>query len=292
MFTAMCIAGISLSACAAADRLDPQKPEDAILLEQKMNCSLNEGETVIYWWQGSAYGRSPGEKDRHLFDVQGMNIRQCKNFEDETRGHGFRSVSREILLYLDKDTGEVLRTWTNPWTDADVDVIHVANDPVNMRGPWYAYDEDGKGVKFRGRFMNGRVWTSGEVPLFYKNPLGGDYQEYVGGWYHAIEMLNGYAYEDELLDPNLATLNRYTLSWSRISKWLPWMEMGDRPGMMIFSTVGKRVASIEDLSEPLLGELRSRYPSYAEPPPLDDARPNETSWTYFRKMLDARDGSQ
>jgi hypothetical protein len=140
--------------------------------------------------------------------------------------------------------------------------------------------------------MNGRVWTSGEVPLFYKNPLGGDYQEYVGGWYHAIEMLNGYAYEDELLDPNLATLNRYTLSWSRISKWLPWMEMGDRPGMMIFSTVGKRVASIEDLSEPLLGELRSRYPSYAEPPPLDDARPNETSWTYFRKMLDARDGSQ
>ena len=34
--------------------------------------------------------------------------------------------------------------------------------------------------------------------------------------------------------------------------------------------------------------LTSRYPSYFEPPPLDDARPNETSWTVFRKHLEDR----
>jgi hypothetical protein len=66
------------------------------------------------------------------------------------------------------------------------------------------------------------------------------------------------------------------------------MKMGGRPGLVVFTTVGKRVASIDDLSEPLRGEIRGNYPLYLAPPPLDDARPNETSWTYIRKMVDAQ----
>ncbi|MDX1481754.1 MAG: DUF1838 family protein [Woeseiaceae bacterium] len=273
---------------AEARTLDPENPDDAILLSQKMTCSLVEGDDVIYWWYGGAYSRVPGEQDRHLFNVQGMNVRHCANFEDEERGHGYRMVSREILLYLDPETDKVLRTWTNPWTDAEVEVIHVANDPVNMRGPRYAYDADGNGTTFRGRFIEGRVWTSGEAPLFYTNPLAGDYQDYVGGTYHAMEMLNSYTYEEPLLDSTIDELDDVTISWARTSNWLPWMEMGDRVGMMIFTTVGKRVATIDDLSEPLLTELRTNYPEYAEPPPLDDDRPNVTSWIYFKRVLEGR----
>ena len=280
------IAGFGAS-LAGAGQLDPGKPEDAILLYQKMNCSLNEGETVIYWWQGGAMSRRPGEKDRKLFNVQGMNIRQCQNFEDKDRGHGFRSVSREIMLYLDPETNEVLRTWENPWTGETVDVHHVANDPVNMRGPFYAYSEDGKPTTFNATFKNGRVWTKGYVPLYYKNPLGGDYQEYVGGWYHSMEMLNNYTYEDELLDPDVRTLDRHTIAWARTSKWLPFMKMNKRSGFMVFTTVGKRVESLEDLTEPLLSELRANYPEYAEPPPLGDKRPNVTSWAHFKTVVDS-----
>ena len=284
--------GLASATLPAVERLDPANPEHAILLAQKMNCSLNEGETVLYWWQGGAMSRMPGEKDRHVFNVQGMNIRQCRNFEDSGRGHGYRSVSRELLIYLDPDSNEILRAWTNPWTGEEVEVVHVANDPVNMRGPSFAYGEDGAGYRFRGHFMKGRVWTAEYFPLYYKNPLGGDYQDYVGGAYHAMEMLNAYAYEDELLDPELKTLKRFTLSWARTSKWLPWMRMGDRPGMMIFTTVGKRVAGIDDLTEPLLSELRNNYPEYAEPPPLDDARPNVTSWSYFKSVTEPEGDSQ
>ena len=280
------------TALPAAERLDPANPEHAILMAQKMNCSLNEGETVLYWWQGGAMSRMSGEKDRHLFNVQGMNIRQCRNFEDADRGHGYRSVSRELLIYLDSETNEVLRSWTNPWTGEEVEVVHVANDPVNMRGPSFAYSADGAGYRFNGRFMKGRVWTTGYVPLYYKNPLGGEYQDYVGGAYHAMEMLNGYAYEDELLDPEIKTLKRYTLSWARTSKWLPWMRMGDRPGMMIFTTIGKRVSGIDALSEPLRTELQSHYPEYAQPPPLDDARPNVTSWAYFKSVTEPEGDAQ
>lgn len=273
---------------AAADRLDPDDPHDAILIQQKLNCSLNEGETVIYWWQGGGMSRMPGEKDRKLFNVQGMNIRQCANVEDDERGHGYRSVSREVMLYLDPETNEVLRSWENPWTGETVDVHHVSNDPVNMRSPRHAIAADGTPTTFNGTFMNGRVWTKAYAPLYYKNPLAGDYQEYVGGWYHSMEMLNNYAYEDELLDPTVRTLPRHTIAWARTSKWLPWMKMNKRSGFMLFTTVGKRVNSIDDLSEPLRSEIRNNYATYLQPPPLDDSRDNVTSWAHFKTIIDAQ----
>ena len=284
--SSMLLGSLALSAQAA--RLDLSNPTDAIKAQQKLICSLEEGRDIIYWWQGSAYSRVPGERDRLLFNVEGMNIRHCKNFQDPKRGYGFRSVSREVLFYLDPETNELLRTWTNPWTGEPVDVIHVANDPVNMRGPMYAYSAEGKPFELDALFINGRVITSGEAPLFYKNPLAGDYQEYVGNMYHAMEALNAYAYEDDLLDGNKDTLERYTLSWARFSEWLPWMKMGSRTGMMIFTTVGGRLDSFDDLPDVMKTEIQANYPDYDQPPPLEDGRPNVTSWSYFKQVLDAR----
>jgi len=281
-----------LPLAGAAEQLDLSKPEDALKATQKMMCSLEDGKPIIAWWQGGAFSRVPGERDRHLFDVVGMNIRQCGSVDDEKRGPGFRSVSREIMLYLDPETGEVLRTWKNPWTGEEVEAIHVANDPVNMRAAMHAYGRKGEPHQFRASFVGNRVWTSGEVPLFYKNPLAGEYQEYVGGKYHTMEALNGYAYKDDLLDASKPTLEHWTLSWCRFSTWLPWMEMGDHAGMMIFTVVGGRVASIDGLSETLQAEIEKSYPEYKQPPPLDDARPNVTSWSYFKTVLDARHAAE
>jgi hypothetical protein len=282
------LAGAFASTSAAARKLDLANPDDAVRAEQKMTCSLTAGETVIYWWEGSAYSRVPGERDRYLFNVEGMNIRQCSNHEDPKRGHGFRSVSREVLFYKDPETNEILRTWKNPWTGETVEVIHVANDPVNMRAPLYARGADGAPFAFRGTFAGNRVWTTGEAPLFYKNPLAGDYQEFVGNDYHAMEALNAYTTADDLLDAAKPTLKNYTLSWARFSEWLPWMKMGGRTGMMIFSTVGGRVANFAALPASIREEIEKNYPLWKAPPPLDDARPNETTWTYVKKIVDQR----
>jgi hypothetical protein len=123
------------------------------------------------------------------------------------------------------------------------------------------------------------------VPLFYENPLAGPYQDYVGGTYHAMEMFNTFAPKAAAFDSTVATLDGITIGWQRVSSWLPWMKMGDRAGLMVFSTVGKRVRSVDDLPEPLRSEIRGNYPTFLKPPPLDDARPNETSWSWFRKQV-------
>jgi hypothetical protein len=78
------------------------------------------------------------------------------------------------------------------------------------------------------------------------------------------------------------------VAWSRVSQFMPWMEMGGRIGYIIFSGAGKRVAGFDALPDVLKSEISSNYPEYKEPPPLDDARPNETSWTYFKKVIDRK----
>ena len=206
----------------------------------------------------------------------------AKRIRDEV--NAFRP---QIMLYLDPKTGEILREWQNPYTGETVSVIHVANDPVNSRGPNFGYGRDGKVAKLPIEEV-GNYWQMNlEIPLFYHNVLAGNYQKYVGGTYHATELFNFYGPLDELLDENLTSIDP-GVSWVRIAQWLPWMEMNGRDGFMYFNAQGSKLKSWDDLPAVLKDEIAASYPEYRHAPPGDDNRPNETSWTVFKKALDAR----
>ena len=38
----------------------------------------------------------------------------------------------EIVFYRDLETGKILETWRNPYTNEDVRVVPIANDPFNF----------------------------------------------------------------------------------------------------------------------------------------------------------------
>lgn len=260
---------------------------DAFIASQKTTCGTTEqGKTRYGVFEGRAYSRVPGEKDRHLFNLIGINVRHCSVVDDDIRGKGFRSVSREIMMYLHPDTGEVLDTWENPWTGETVEVIHVANDPVNMRAYRYEKNEEGEmGSSMRLRTYGKVTARSSEIPLFYKNPLGGDYQKYVGGTYHAMEIFNSFYDTDKIMNSRTKSIGQSHLAWARVAKWLPWLEMGDKPGVMVFNATGFSTFDKKLIPSKLQTILTERYPLYQTPPPLDDDRPNETSWTVFKKHL-------
>jgi len=277
---AFVLTGIGLS---SAQALDLREPEDQLQAIRKIFCSTEDGQPVTYWWEGKTYSRIPGEPDRLLFLVEGMNIRQCGPMAGGKGDHDFRMVSREILLYKDPVTGEVLRRWENPWTGKMVEVFHVANDPVNFS--YRSRGNDGNPIAREITVLGNQWWMNVTVPLFYPNPLGGKFQQYVGGAYHATEMFNFFGDVDDLNDPQ-QTSAPASVGWARLSNWLPWMEMGDRVGLLYFHTAGRKLESFEDLSEVMQAEIASNFPEYIEPPPLSDQRPNETSWTSFRRFLE------
>ncbi len=274
-----------------AKTLDPTNAEDQMRVQVKMSCSLVEGQPTLYWWSGRMWARVPGEPNRLLFNVHGMNMRQCRTKEDPVRGFCYRSVSREVMFYLDPATNEVVRRWKNPWSGEEVDVVHVANDPVNARDWFCSRDKDGKpvdrsvGMSFKDDLL---LEGGGAARLFYKNPLAGDYQDYVGGAYHAMEFGSTAASAKEALDAKDTELEDAVISWGRISRWLPWMKMGDRDGVVVFHTAGMRLDRWDQLPEVVRREVEANYPIYKAPPPLDDPRPNETSWTVFKRFIDAK----
>ncbi|MGI9329501.1 MAG: DUF1838 family protein [Gammaproteobacteria bacterium] len=281
---ALLLSGIS-SGGMAASQLDLDTPAGALTAMRKIQCSTTDGDIHTYGWEGGVFSRVPGERDRLLFKVEGMNIRQCGPLAGEEEGPGFKMVTREILLYLEPETGKVLKEWKNPWTGNTVEVVQVTNDPVNQR-----FSKVGRGGRaFAVPFIvqGDQWWFTSTVPLFYPNPLGGEYQEYIGGTYHATEMFNFFGDVNELRDPEVSSVPA-SVGWARLSGWLPWMEMGDRTGMLYFHTAGRKLDSYDDLSERMRQEIARNYPDYAAPPPLSDERRNETSWTFFKKVLDSQ----
>lgn len=277
------LALLCTGAQAADGRLDPVNPRDGIQIARKVACSTRDGAPVVYWWSGKAYARRQGEPDRHLFNVEGMNIRACGAVEDPVRGKGYKLVSREILLYKDKDSDEVLKHWVNPWTGETVEVLHVANDPVNFTA--FEKSASGEASPWSGEVLGDLWWSRATIPLWYPNPLGGAFQGEIGGAYHAAELFNFFGATEDLLNAKTASA-KVSVGWSRIADWLPWMKMNGREGVMYMHTAGRKLDRFEDLSPTMKQEIALHYPEYAEPPSLSDARRNVTSWSYYKAVKD------
>ncbi len=265
-------------------------PEGRLAAYRKIQCSLIDGKETVYWWKGAAWGNVAGQPDIRLFRVEGVNVRQCATVRDPDRGAGFRLLSREILVYQDPETGEMLDRWENPYTGATVEVIHVQNDPVNQPAVFPRWP-DGADYQLPLTTQGDDWWWSVTAPLFYPNPLAGKFQKYVGGTYHATEMFNFKGRLSDLLDAESDSAGAF-VGWVRLAQWLPWMEMGSRSGKMYFHAGGVKLGDYADLPGSLRATIEAHFPLYRHAPPLDDDRPNETSWTYFRKVIESRRAQQ
>lgn len=264
---------------------DLATPEGVLGAQRRIWCTETDGEPVYWSFTGEAYSRRQGEKDQLLFKVYGYNTRTCGKVNDPQKGAGFRSVSRELLILVDPKTGKPLSKWTNPWSGETVDVLHVANDPVS--GDFFLKGRDGQPIKWTAQTLGDHWFLTSTVPLFYPNPLGGDYQAEVGGTYHATEMFNFMGDLKTLTAPGVNTAD-VNVGWVRISDWLPWMKMGGREGVIYFHTAGRKMMSFDDMPQVIKDEVAKNYPDYRNPPPPSDRRPNVTSWSYYKAVREGK----
>jgi hypothetical protein len=279
----LALAAPTFAAKPKAKPIDLGTAEGAWLAQRKIQCSAKDNQPVIYTFHGEAFSRVPGERDRKLFDVEGMNVRQCVTVTDPQRGTGWRLVSRELLLYVDPATGQLLREWKNPWTGKTVMVMQTTNDPVNQR-PVFPAAGESRLTGWRGTISGDTWWDTITVPLFYSNPLAGPYQKQIGGFYHATEMFNFFGKVAELVDP--ANPNpAVQVGWVRMADWLPWMEMSGRAGLIYMHAAGRKLDDYSQLPKVMRDAIEQEYPAYRNPPPGDDARENETSWTLYKKAF-------
>lgn len=288
---AVAAAPLALASTAAKAHdhlLDPSDPVEAFEISKRFQCGEADGKEAVWHFSGNIYSRVQGEPDRLLFKGDGFNIRRCVEESDPVRGKGYRLITREVWFYLDPKTGEVMNKWENPWTGETVDVMQIHNDPVN-NGPNFPISAKGTPFSIPSlRVEDPYVFMPFEVPLFYNNPLAGDYQDYVGNKYHAMEIFNFMGLKDDVLSKKTPTAYPI-IAWTRISDWMPWMKMRGRQGQMVFNATGRKLpGGFEELPDVVKTEVRTNYPIYEHAPPADDRRPNETTWTKWKLLEDQR----
>lgn len=236
------------------------------------------GEETVVYAQSTVFAFTPGQRGQPIMGMEIVGVKRYERIEG-----GWQRVQREIAFYTDLETGEILKHWDNPWLQREVRVLPVLNDPVNRR---HVIDEQGGGWGISYMEVGDEIIFHREVPLRYRNPL--PFAEYPlhsrGDWYEAMELFNNFVRRSDLENPDLTSAPS-TGSWSRIGPWLPWMEMGNREGWLVYHGRSVKVGGVEDLPAHVLEAIRNDYPQYLRAPE-GWSEPSETSWTYFKKVLD------
>ena len=260
---------------------DLDVPEQALDALVKMRGDLAGGESAWYW-TGTIWAMVPGEENRPLFAYDGFAVSRFEKHEA-----GYRMLNREAGVYRDLASGEILEWWANPWLGREVLVLHRLNDHVNVD------------ILREGRFsirsipttvLGDDVWW--RLDMFFLRPspiLRRDFPLNVqSDLYQGAELTMYHARRTDLDDPTRSSVPA-RVTFARISQWEPFMEMGNRPGQMVFHAAGRKLeagaAELEGVDPRFFRHLNDGHPSYLRAP--EHWQPGTVSqWDAFGSLME------
>ena len=245
----------------------------------KVRCST-DGRTHYFEATGSMYAH-PLDSDQplHLFDFLGVDISRCLQDAATSR---WTLVSRKFTLYLDPQSGELLRQWQNPWTGETLHVIHRSYDYQEFQIPPQVGACMGSEVSFVSLDLNLKLPNN-----LASNPKFAEYspEPFVQSADSYKFMFPTRMLQDEIID---ASCDRaVTLSYYRMGPWEPWMKMKGKPGFLVLNYTGTKTDVFEELHPALKVQIEQRLPLFREAPACRLQRSIATSWSRFEEEFDA-----
>ncbi len=294
------------SAAPLSGKLDYEDPADNLYAFGKLWAGFDE--PVIGGFHGLMYARFGDQRMIPVFGYTGTGALLCK-FDDE----GYLWVkSRETGYFTDLETGDVLETWYNPFTEKTVEVYHFYNDvlvgKIGSEIPKFLMGGEGdlptlmnEGTVFpneEGRYPFVLPWQlygdddmmlSWDYTHEYSNPVTpeGWPRSSTGARVSPSEHFTFNFSKRELEDRDIPS-SRFTAGFSRISQFWPFMEMGGTPfangslfGRM-FSHKG--LAGYGDVPPKVLAYIEKNAPDFLTLPDhwnLDNSRVE--TWKAYSK---------
>lgn len=262
--SAMAISAAALGTNAAAqsmvrhpDLYDFRDPKDNLDAFVKVMGDLNE-KPVWIAAQGQIYALREGEMPLPILAVEGVRWTKFTKTDD-----GYLMSTRDWSFYKDIVTGQAIDIFENPITGESNTTSHILTG-VN---DWPMTPEKGQQVpNFEGqawlldkpfilpwKFHGDDVSVPLELLVKYANGAAG------GEWMNFMTSVT------ELNDPNL-TSTTTRLQWTGHSGWVRWMNMGDIKGRTLWSSMGRKLASADDLRPEFLEMAEHYFPgSLADP---------------------------
>ena len=235
----------------------------------------NHGKQLYYNWEGDIWWtEAPGKPKEKLFSIIGMNATKVLLKSDPEYGEVGYRLNREIGLFCDPETQEILHYWQPKEDSQAVPVVHITNRMVqgSLR--------EKKMVIPQGQ---GYITKVNEIPLEYPHPLAKEskYKDYCPGeTFKGVEYFTSSFSRPGVKDAPPAT-------WARDCPWLPWMKLGyAHPARLRFETTISRVKTFEELNPKLVELVKERLPIYEFTPDECD-EPNTTSILYFKRHFES-----
>jgi len=257
----------------------------------RLQADLNpENETFIAS-KGTIMAVEPNKAVQPLCGFEATLATRLLPNEDGT----IRRINRETIIYTDARTGEVINEWTNPWTQEVVPVVHVYNDPFNYTiSEWLILNPEDFGgdgeappkipLIFPWRDLgNGMLELSTDMHLYYPNQLQPDQwpRESSGPMVQVSEMMRYQFKKEDAENPNLTSIP-YTGSWSRITPWLPWMLLADKPGNVLYMGSNTCSGNTDIISPQIRAHLEANAPEFLSAP-TEDYGPSLSSLEHYAK---------
>jgi hypothetical protein len=293
------LVGASPASAASGALPGPDDPAQGLANFLKLTSDLS-GRPVYGWQQGLLYGVTPGQMARPLLGLVGFGCGSVHKQADGT----YQSLWKEVLFYTDLVSGEILDTWTNPYTGDTCEILHVHNRSVNFllspHLPDYAALEQKTGMSLG--YSSTQTETLPGHPYYLQSAVIGDQvtlfsdargyvpnkldpkiwkRESTGDHISVAEFYTNSGSLSALLDPAITSVPS-TGQWNRIGPWLPWMLMGGHAGEVFYSCTTKKLRSADELPHKLAAYTAKNYPEFLVPP-TDFNVPMESSWEVFKR---------
>lgn len=235
-----------------------------------MRGALDEG-LITSWVSARYYGVVEDRMDP-LFAVVSAVWSRYRQVAD-----GFEAVNFELAWFTDPVTGKALETWDNPYTGKTCKVptggmppskirfgrdlsFHIAREipGLQMEHDVLPFDVRGDDVWVTERSRTALAFPGAAKPFRYS------------------ESNTFHARRHDLTRPG-ATRVTSEVSFTNVCSWRPWMEMGDRPGHLTATGIGRQNASPDSLPPAFVAATRERRPEMLANPgailqPLWDAK--------------------
>lgn len=233
------------------------------------------GKFVNGYVTGMVCGVRDNEAVRPLF---GFEVFSAIRVVKQTDG-SYQRMCRELIFYRDLKTGEMMDTWLNPYTNEEVRVVDVANDPFNYVISDHYPDPPNYGglnaVKPPRRpflrdwslLRDDMVILQSDIHLYYRNALDPAIwpRESAGPMNRVSELFRYQIRRDDLENPELTHLP-HTGVWNRVTPWLPWMLMGTAPGHILYSGTFSSVSGVNAVPPAVAKRVLERFPQYQVAP--------------------------
>jgi hypothetical protein len=301
------LAAVPMGAQAAPPRWVPDftDPKQNLKAYVKLTTRL-DGKPVVGWYGGVVFAvLGATEILKPLFRLEGFGTGLSVPQPDGT----FRYSWKEVGLYQDLKSGEIIEDWYNPFIDEKVSVLHIQNtaaangiladrypdmarfaplgEPGSLQMEFPNYprmDDPGRPFVLPWDVVGDTVNVWNDVRARVKNVLDPNIyvRESTGTHIRVMESFQYTGSMQELTDESLPGA-AYTGAWNRIAPWLPWMLMGQRPGHMFYRCATKKLDRFEQLPRGILAYAEKNLPQFLDyntPWRL----PSESSYEVYKKL--------